>query len=335
MNLPMAIRTIRWLVWDTFRQSLASRVFWAMLLVSGVAIVFCLGVGVSGDPPRPRPGEVQELLPPQHLQKLPAEQVEGSGVQPIRGEVSLLFGALQVPLGRDRSSAVRHLQLVLAAGVADTAGVLLALIWTAAFLPTFLEPSVATVLLAKPPPRWTLLAGKYLGVLVFVLLQAVVFVGGTWLALAVRTGVWDGRYLLAIPVLLLHFAVFFSFSTLLAVWTRSTVVCVFGSIVFWLVCWGINYGRHAVQAALAHMPGATAGLQALTELGYWIMPKPADMNLILYDTLSAEAYFPKPAALRTVQELGLFSPELALLTAAAFVLAMLALAARQFRQTDY
>src|SRR5437764_1178461 len=81
-----------------------------------------------------------------------------------------------------------------------------------------------SVLLAKPTPRWMLLAGKYVGVLAFVLVHAMLFVGGTWLAIGVRTQVWDASYLYAIPLLLLHFAVFFSVSLLLAVCTRSTVV---------------------------------------------------------------------------------------------------------------
>ena len=140
---------------------------------------------------------------------------------------------------------------MLAAGVADTLGLLLTLIWTAGFLPGFLAPQAVAVLLAKPVPRWTLLAGKYIGVLAFVLAQAAYFVGGTWLALGLRTGVWDPTYLLSIPLLLLQFAVFFSFSLLLAVCSRSTVVCVSGSIAFWAVCWAINFGRHAVMASPA------------------------------------------------------------------------------------
>ena len=84
------------------------------------------------------------------------------------------------------------------------------------------------MLLAKPVPRWLLLAGKFVGVLAFVALQGSLFVGGTWLALGVRTGVWDAAYFLCVPLLLLHFAVFFSFSAMLAVATRSTVACVLG-----------------------------------------------------------------------------------------------------------
>ena len=97
--------------------------------------------------------------------------------------------------------------------------------------------------------------GKYIGVLAFVLAQASYFVVGTWLALALRTGIWDANYLLSVPLLLLHFAIFFSFSLLLAVCTRSTVVSVFGSIAFWGICWAINFGRHSVMAAAARRSG--------------------------------------------------------------------------------
>jgi len=80
-----------------------------------------------------------------------------------------------------------------------------------------------------------------------------------WVALGIATGVFDARYLFAVPVLLLHFAVFYSFSAMLAVWTRSTVVCVFGTLLFWVLCWGMNFGRHAV---VAHDPAAEGADQS-------------------------------------------------------------------------
>ena len=48
MTAPSAIYTLRWLIRDTFRQALASKIFWIMLLVSVLATVFCLGVGFEG-----------------------------------------------------------------------------------------------------------------------------------------------------------------------------------------------------------------------------------------------------------------------------------------------
>ena len=104
------------------------------------------------------------------------------------GTLSLAFGAVRVAVARDVRAAVHFFQLILAAGVADTLGLLLTLVWTAGFLPGFLAPQAVAVLLAKPVPRWGLLAGKYVGVLAFVLAQAVYFVGGTWLALALADG---------------------------------------------------------------------------------------------------------------------------------------------------
>jgi hypothetical protein len=251
-----------------------------------------------------------------------------------QGELTLAFGAIRLPLQRGRPEAVRHLQLLLAGVVADTAGLLLALIWTAGFLPTFLEPSSVAVLLAKPVPRWSLLLGKYLGVLVFVAFQAVVFVGGTWMALGLRTGIWHGTYLLCIPLLLVHFAIFFSFSVLLAVMTRSTVACVIGSVVFWLLCWGMNYGRHAL-VGLPDVEVAAVGFSSPVEIGYWVMPKPADLTLMLFDALQADNYFGKQLAYVEVQKKGAFYPELSVLTSLLFAVVVLAIAAYEFVTTDY
>ena len=157
------------------------------------------------------------------------ELARREGIETISGRMTLAFGAVSFPVSRERSDAVHFLELLLAGGIAGTFGLLLTLVWTAGFVPTFLEPSAASVLLAKPIARWQLLLGKYFGVLAFVGFQVVLFVALTWLALGVRTSVWDMTYWWCIPLLLLQFAIFYSFSVLLAVVTRSTVACVFGS----------------------------------------------------------------------------------------------------------
>src|SRR5262245_41942987 len=299
MTPPVAPLVIRCLVWDTFRQGFASRIFWVILFVSALAIAFCLSANTTDLPTKPT-NEPAERIPLSAAKDGDKAHAESHGVDVIDGRMTFLFGAVSVPWSTYRDDGVRWLQLVLAGGVADTIGLLLALIWTAAFLPTFLEPGSVTVLLAKPIPRWSLLAGKYLGVLVFVALQATVFVGGTWLALAVRTGTWAPHYLLCIPLLVIHFAVFFSFSAFLAVWTRSTIACVVGSLLFWLLCWGTNYGRHAALVVEAERATASAAQEAelatgytrALEAGYWVLPKPSDLGYLLAKSLEADQYFP-------------------------------------------
>jgi len=337
MNLPGAILTIGWLVRDTLRQSLASRLFWAMIAVSAVCIVFCLSVRVQDSPRLPvAPGETPYALPKDDPQfkKLGAEGTTSQGVDVIGGdELTLGFGAFHISTARDREDSIRFLQVWLAGLVAGTAGIFLAIIWTSGFLPTFLDPNHATVLLAKPVPRWSLLLGKVLGVIVFVFLQTTFFVVGTWIALGFATGVFDVRYLFAIPVLLLHFTVFYSFSAMLAVWTRSTVVCVFGTLLFWVLCWGMNYGRHAV---IAHEPkGMSEGTRFATELGYWVLPKPGDLNVVFDDALETRGFAGGVPEFETVRRKEKLNLALSALASLLFAGAMFGVAAWEFRNAEY
>ncbi|HEX7449385.1 MAG TPA: hypothetical protein VF306_17650, partial [Pirellulales bacterium] len=215
INLSATLRAIGWLVRDTFRQSLAYGIFWILLGVSLVCIAVCASVTIDGAVALDRPDENRDFLPRNDADAQDRQRAEQSGVTIVEGNMRIGFGAVSLPLARDARESVHFLQLILAGGVADTLGLLLTLVWTAGFLPGFLDRSNAAVLLAKPAPRWLLIAGKFAGVLAFVLLHAVVFVGGTWLALGLRTGVWEAAYLWSIPLLLVHFAVFFSFSLLL------------------------------------------------------------------------------------------------------------------------
>lgn len=337
MNLPAALLAIAWMIRDTIRQSLASRLFWAMFALSTICILFCLSVQIKEHKRLPTaPGEDPLVIPksdPQ-VKKLGTEGAQNEGVDVLgNDELSLGFGALKVSTNRGKADSVRFLQIWLAGLVAGTAGIFLAIIWTAGFLPTFLDPNHATVLLAKPVPRWSLLLGKMLGVVVFVFLQTTFFVIGTWLALGIVTGVFDVRYLFAIPVLLLHFTAFYAFSAMLAVWTRSTVVCVFGTLLFWVLCWGMNFARHAI---VAHDPaGMSDGSRFVVESGYWVLPKPGDLNIIFDDALETEGFAASVPEFATVRKKGAMRLPLSAITSLLFAAAMFGVAAYEFRKAEY
>lgn len=297
MNSSATLVAIHWLVRDTFRQALAGGIFRLMIIVSGFCTLVCLS----------------------------AES---------RDELTLGFGSISVLTDKGTSDALRMLQFFLAGGVADTAGLLLALIWTAGFLPSFLEPSAAAVLLTKPVPRWSLILGKYLGVLAFLTFQALLFVGGTYLALGISTGLWDAGYLLAFPVLVLHFAVFFSFSVFLAVSTRSAVVCVFGSLLFWLVCWGTNLSRLQLLV-IPNQEEMTTSLQGASEIGYWILPKPADLGMVLAQAMQVDSFLGPMDVFQTYQLQGPFHLLISVLTSLGFAVVMLLLTLYEFETIDY
>lgn len=318
MNSPAAIYAFRSLIRESFSQAMAGRIFWFMLIVSGLVILFCLSVSIEGGEPLVAPDDIE--------------------LRPERGQMSVAFGAFRTALFRDGETQVHFLQLLLAEWVAGAGGILLALIWTAGFLPDFLQPASASVLLAKPMPRWALLVGKIFGVLAFVALQVIIFFLGTWLALGLKTGFWVSSYLWGIPVLLIHFIACYSFSVWLAVMTRNTTVCVIGSLLFWFACWGMNFGRHFVVAlpeldpSVAPLPGLFRGL---VEGSYWLLPKPVDFGMVLQQVLAAGNAFGTFPELETVQRIGQFHPGLSILTSLGFAAAAVTIAARQLAVTDY
>jgi len=329
-DLPTAIRTVRWMVWDTFRQSLASKLFWVMFGLTALCSVFCLGTSVDIPGERRRhPAEIPDRLPVTES----SPEAEQSGIPKGGGRMRLGFGLFETPVPKFRDDAVRFLQVWLAGILADTVGVLLALVWTAGFLPSFLEPQSVTVLLAKPTPRWTLLAGKYLGVVLFVALHAVLFVAGTWTATGLATGVWDAVYWLAVPLLVVNFAVFYAFSALLAVASRSTVVAVFGTILFWVLCWAMNITRHHLVGF--DVAGVTATSMVLVEVGYWVLPKPLDLSGIFFEAMRAADFSAPVPEFAAVRDKDAFHPLASIFASLAFAAAVLALAAYEFRKTDY
>lgn len=329
-DLPTTIRTIRWMVRDTFRQSLASKLFWVMLGLTVLCSVFCLGTTVEVPGERPRhPAEIPDRLPASEY----SPEAEQEGIPKAGGTMRLGFGLFETPVPKFRDDAVRFLLLWLAGILADTVGVLLALVWTAGFLPTFLDPQAVTVLLAKPVPRWTLLAGKYLGVVLFVTLHATLFVAGTWTATGIATGVWDGTYWLAVPLLAVNFAVFYAFSAFLAVVSRSTVVAVFGTILFWLLCWAMNLTRHHVVGF--ELAGVTAASSWLLEAGYWFLPKPLDMSGLFFEALRAAEFSVPVPELTAIREKDAFHPLMSVTASLGFAAGILALAAYEFHKTDY
>lgn len=329
MTFPELLHVLRWLVRDTFRQALSSRIFWVMLAVTVICTGLCLSVGVQGG---------QSLKPEGEAELYRADNQPYTGPSPEQGFLTVGFGSIRLLLFRDGEAAIHFVQVVLAKWVAGAIGLILALVWTAAFLPEFLQPSHAAVLFAKPIPRWTLLVGKYLGVTSFVAFQALLFVGCTWAALGLRTGFWLPGYLLAVPILVFHFAIVYSFSAFLAVCTRSTVACVFGSILFWFICYGMNYGRHAATAMPALSPETPAQgpvFAGVLELGYWVLPKPADLVHLMDQALRANNHFSPLPEMEKVKEMGAFLPEFSLLASLAFAIALLSIAGRQLGQLDY
>ena len=318
----LTIRAIAGLVDDTFRQAVASRLMVLALVLAGLAVLACLSVRVEG----PR-----SLRPAGEIELSDARGAPLTGSNAPLGRMSIGFGLAGVGNFRDVESQVRFLEALLARWAAGVAGTLLLLASTAGFLPEFLRPGSSTVLLSKPVPRWTLLAGKALGVVAFVGALTGAFFGGTWLALGARTGVWSTGYLLAWPLVVTQFAGLYAASAVAAACTRNAAASLFAALACWMVCLGVNGARDTMK-----VPEATAypaPTRALIEAAYWALPKPIDLSRALDLAVSASDHFAGSSTSTDAPS----GRDLAASVASSlgFAAVMLLVAARQLSTTDY
>ena len=92
------------------------------------------------------------------------------------------------------------------------------------FAPSLLAPGRIEHLLALPVQRWQLLAGTFFGVLALSLIGALYGAGGFTLLLAVKTGVWTLRPLLAALIASVTFAAIYGGMLVAALFARSAAL---------------------------------------------------------------------------------------------------------------
>jgi ABC-type transport system involved in multi-copper enzyme maturation permease subunit len=119
-------------------------------------------------------------------------------------------------------------------------GVFCGIIVTAAIIPQTFEAGAIDLLLSKPISRPLLFLTKFAGGCAFMLIIAAYILGGLWLVVGWRHGVWHHSLLWCIPVFLFVFAVYYSVSALAGVIWRNTIVAVVVTFLFWAVCWGLG-----------------------------------------------------------------------------------------------
>ncbi|MDW8244590.1 MAG: ABC transporter permease [Thermogemmata sp.] len=119
-------------------------------------------------------------------------------------------------------------------GLGGAFALLIGVIITSFFIPNMLRKGSIDLIVSKPIGRMTLLTYKYIGGLIFIFLITSFTVGGIWLALALRSGYWDPRFLAVIPLLTFTFAILYALSVLVGVLTRSAVASLLLTLVFML-----------------------------------------------------------------------------------------------------
>lgn len=202
---------------------------------------------------------------------------------------------------------VSQMQAGLAGGL--FAGIVLfGVLATASAIPDMLEKGVADVYLSKPMPRWQLLFARCLGAVGAILLNAMYFIGGLWLILGVKAGIWNGPFLLSALSMALLFACLYSIVAFFAVWSRNAVVSIIAAFLYLIVVGSMLYHRQqglymisenqVFRSSIDVMYYLVPQLSALQDcIAKQIMGRETDWMPYLQSTLSAGAFYTAAAAL--------------------------------------
>ena len=155
--------------------------------------------------------------------------------------VYLFFGGKKIVSSVSISGVMFVIENYLVGGFGAGIAMLLSTIITAFFIPNMLRKGTVDLLIAKPISRPSLLICKFIGGLTFMFLNTVLIVVGIWFVLGLRSGLWGSGFLLNIFVLTFQFAIFYAFSTLLGVLTRSPIICILGSCLLWVLLFGVGW----------------------------------------------------------------------------------------------
>ncbi len=193
-----------------------------------------------------------------------------------------LFG--QTPDGSMEGLSLEELVLgveSVVAGLTYWIGILLALFATAPLSVSLLERGHIDLLLSKPMSRSTLFASHVAGVWIAVGILALYLMGGVWLIMSIKTGVWHFSFLASIGLVVLMFGVMYSAVVLMGIWMESTALAL-------IVSYGLIFASIVLAASEAvldalDMVGSTA-FMAL----YYVLPNFAEVSAITANLTQGE-----------------------------------------------
>lgn len=131
-------------------------------------------------------------------------------------------------------------------------GLFLALFATSALLPETLDRGHAALIVPQARRRSLILAGRWVGSVIYAMGHTVVCVGGLYLALKLRLGYWHHSLWLAVPVCVLLFAPLQAMAALLGVITRSATAALLVALLFAGTVWALNSAAAPQPAAAVH-----------------------------------------------------------------------------------
>jgi ABC-type transport system involved in multi-copper enzyme maturation permease subunit len=252
--------------------------------------------------------------------------------------VSYGFGAYTSDSDTPVGTLLYGLEGTLIGSVGAAIAMLLATIVTAFFIPNMLRKGTIDLLLSKPIHRGTLLVYKYIGGLTFMFLTTVVTVVGVWLVLGLRSGLWAPNFLLSIFVLTFQFAIFYAISTLVAVLTRSPIVCILVACASWVILWAVGTGHIFLDATrdFKEVSRIPEWLYVTGDSAHFILPRYKDLDALNSELIGRDLLGPESLERKAMARVySSISWGKSLGFTVGFIAVMLGLATWAFTRKDY
>jgi len=201
---------------DAYRSLNAKKMFWIVMILSGVLVAAfaCVGVNDSGI-------------------KILMVQIDNAAVNAKQVPPAEFYKLLFVSLG---------IQFWL-----GWLATILALISTAGIFPDLIASGSIEMVLSKPMGRFRLFFTQYLAGLMFVTFQVVVFTAMCFLVIGWRGGAWEVGLFIAIPIVVCFFSYLFCVCVLFGILTRSTLASLLLTFLCWFAFWIIGTAEETTR----------------------------------------------------------------------------------------
>jgi ABC-type transport system involved in multi-copper enzyme maturation permease subunit len=220
---------------------------------------------------------------------------------------------------------------------------LTSIIITAFFIPNMLRKGTIEPLLVKPIRRWQLLLYKYVGGLAFIFLNTLIAVGGVWLALSLRSGIWATGLLWTILSLTFFFAILYAVSTLFGVLTQSPIAAILLTCAAWFALFLVGLAFQIFEAQQAQevkqaarekrAPEPEGWFVGVVRAAHFVLPRTGDLNVLNERLLTRELLSANQLSGRELDPFRISWAE-TLTVSFAFIALCLGLAAWRFTRRD-
>ncbi|MEM8556872.1 MAG: ABC transporter permease subunit [Bacteroidota bacterium] len=188
-----------------------------------------------------------------------------AGFRIAGGEVSMEGGPSELA----GFTALEQIVVVVETGVAGGAywlGILLALFATGALVTSLMERGQIDLTLSKPLSRTQVLGGRVLGVWGAMLVLFTYLFVMVWLVMALKSGIWNPRFLLAIGLVFGMFVTMYGVTTLVSVLSGSTALAL-------IVTYGVLFASLPLGAHSQLAPVLSPGFREAYLAAYHLLPK--------------------------------------------------------------